>query len=114
MAPGADRVNVVILHPLTVAGLLRLLLGAVLLAAAAAKLLGGASGRNALRSYGVAGSRVRAVLWATLIAVEAGLGVAVAAGLPVASEGAAALLGLFAVALVVAIARGRTGLPCGC
>jgi hypothetical protein len=54
------------------------------------------------------------VLWGTLIAVEAGLAVAVAARAPGASEGAAALLGLFAVALVVAIARGRAGSPCGC
>jgi hypothetical protein len=86
----------------------------VLLAAAAAKLLGGASARGALRSYGVADSRARAVLWGTLIAVEAGLAGAVGAGAPGASEGAAALLGLFAVALVMAISRGRAGSPCGC
>lgn len=86
----------------------------MLLAAAAAKLLGGASGRNSLRSYGVRQASARAVLWGTLIAVEAGLGGAVAAGLPGASEGAAALLALFAVALVVAIARGHAGSPCGC
>jgi hypothetical protein len=91
-----------------------LLLGAVLLAAAASKLLGGASGRNALRSYGVGRASARALLWGTLIAVEAGLGGTVAAGLSGASEGAAALLAVFAVALVIAIARGRAGSPCGC
>jgi hypothetical protein len=95
-------------------GLLRLLLGAVLLAAAVAKLRAGAPSRDALRSYGIESSRARAGLWAGTIAAEASLGVAVAAGLPGAAEGAAGLLGLFAVGLVAAIARGRAGSPCGC
>ena len=95
-------------------GLLRFLLAAVLLLAAAAKLRSGTRGRDALRSYGFASSRARAGLWGGAIAAEAGLGAALAAGVPGAAEGAAALLGLFAVALLVAIARGRTGSPCGC
>ena len=86
----------------------------MLLAAAGAKLGGGASARSALRSYGVTSARARAAVWASLIVLEAVLGVAVAAGLPGAAGSAAALLGLFAAALVVAIARGRAGSPCGC
>ena len=86
----------------------------MLFASAAAKLLGGASARNALRSYGISSSRARAALWGALITAEAGLAAAVAADVPGAAEAAAALLGLFAVALAVAIAEGRAGSPCGC
>jgi hypothetical protein len=99
---------------LTVVGLLRLALGAVLVAAAAGKLLAGGRARDGLRSYAVRPGRARAALWAGTIAAEAGLGVALAADVPGAAEGAAGLLGLFALALVAAIARGRTGSPCGC
>jgi hypothetical protein len=99
---------------LTVAGLLRIVLGAVLFATAAAKLRTGAKGRDALRSYGIASARARGALWAAMILVEAALGIAVAAGARGAAEGAAALLALFAVGLVVAIGRGRAGSPCGC
>jgi hypothetical protein len=99
---------------LTVVGLLRFSLSAVLLVAAAAKLASGRSGRDALRSYGIAEPTVRAILWGSAIAAEAGLAVAVAAGLPGATEAAAGLLAFFALALVVAIARGRAGAPCGC
>ena len=95
-------------------GLLRLLLGATLLVAAGAKLAGGTQARDALRSYGISDRRVRAGLWALTIAVEAGLGIAVALGVPGAAAGAAALLGVFAAALVIAIRRGRAGAPCGC
>jgi hypothetical protein len=99
---------------LTVVGLLRFSLSAVLLVAAAAKLASGRSGRDALRSYGIAESGIRAILWGAAIASEAGLAVAVAAGLPGATEAAAGLLAFFALALAVAIARGRAGAPCGC
>jgi hypothetical protein len=95
-------------------GLLRLLLAAVLLASAVAKLRAGARARDALQSYGVRPGWARAALWAGAIAAEAGLGAAVAARGPGAALGAAGLLGLFALALVSAIARGRTGSPCGC
>jgi Methylamine utilisation protein MauE len=99
---------------LTVVGLVRVLLGTVLLVAAAAKLRAGRRGRDALRSYGFESPRLRAGLWGATIAAEAGLGAALAADVPGAAQGAAALLTLFAVALVVAIGRGRTGSPCGC
>jgi hypothetical protein len=98
----------------TVAGLVRVLLGAVLLATAVVKLRAGRKGRDALRSYGIASEQARTALWAGTILAEAGLGGALAAGVPGAAEGAAALLGLFTAALVAAIALGRAGSPCGC
>ena len=94
-------------------GLLRLVLAAVLLGSAAAKLAAGERGRRALASYGLHG-RGAAAAWAGTIALEGVLGVAVAAGVPGAAEAAAVLLGLFTLLLVVAIARGRAGQPCGC
>jgi hypothetical protein len=98
---------------LTVVGLLRLVLAAVLLGSAAAKLASGGRGRRALASYGLHG-RAAAAAWTGTIAVEALLGVAVAAGVPGSAAAAAVVLGLFTVLLVVAIARGRAGQPCGC
>ena len=85
----------------------------MLLGSAATKLAAGERGRRALASYGLHG-RAAAAAWAGTIALEGVLGVTVAAGLPGAAEAAAALLGLFTLLLVVAIARGRTGQPCGC
>jgi hypothetical protein len=98
---------------LTVVSLLRLVLAAVLLGSAAAKLAAGERGRRALASYGLHGRRA-ATAWAVTIALEAVLGVAVAADVPGAAEAAAVLLALFTLLLVVAIARGRAGRPCGC
>ena len=99
---------------MTVAGLLRFVLGAVLLAAAAAKLLGGGSARAALRSYGVKRPPARSTLWAATIAAETALAAALFVGVSGASEAAAVLCGIFVLALVAAIARGRAGSPCGC
>jgi hypothetical protein len=98
---------------LTVVGLLRLVLAAVLLGSAAAKLAAGERGRRALASYGLHGPGAAAV-WAGTIALEGVLGIAVAAGVPGAAEAAAVTLALFTLLLVVAIARGRAGQPCGC
>lgn len=95
-------------------GLLRFLLAAVLLASAAAKLVSGRSGREALGSYGIAWPGARAALWGGAIAAEALLASGVAAGLRGASEGAAVLLAVFALALALAILLGRAGAPCGC
>jgi hypothetical protein len=99
---------------LTVVGLLRFVLAAVLLASAGAKLVSGRSGREALGSYGIARPGARAALWAGAIAAEAVLAVGVAASVPGAAEAAAALLGVFALALAAAILGGRAGAPCGC
>jgi hypothetical protein len=98
---------------LSVVGLLGYVLAAVLLGSAAAKLAAGGRGRRALASYGLHG-RAATVAWAATIGLEAALGVLVAAGVPGSAEAAAVLLGLFTILLVVAIARGRSGQPCGC
>ena len=100
--------------PLTVVGLLRFLLAAVLLASATGKLVSGRSAREALGSYGIAWRWARAALWGGAIAAEAVLAVGVAASVPGAAEAAAALLGVFALALAAAIMAGRAGAPCGC
>jgi hypothetical protein len=86
----------------------------VLLGSAAAKLVAGAPARAALRSYGITRPRLQMALWAGLVLLETGLAVAVALKVPEAPEAAAVLLGLFTIALVVAIARGQAGAPCGC
>jgi Methylamine utilisation protein MauE len=98
---------------LTVVGLLRFVLAAVLLVAAAGKARSGARGRDALRSYGIKDPRLRAAAWAAAIVAEAALAIAVLVNAN-AALGASALLAAFAVAQVVAIARGRAGAPCGC
>jgi hypothetical protein len=99
---------------LTVVGLLRFLLAAVLLASAAAKLVAGRSGREALRSYGLESARARDALWGVVIVAETAVAVGLAAGVPGAAGAAATLLGVFALALAIAIRRGRAGAPCGC
>jgi Methylamine utilisation protein MauE len=99
---------------LTVVGLLRFLLAGVLLASAAAKLVAGRSGREALRSYGLESARARDALWGVVIVAETAVAVGLAAGVPGAAGAAATLLGVFALALAIAIRRGRAGAPCGC
>ena len=99
---------------LAVVDLLRFLLAAVLIGAAAAKLLAGSAGRAAFGSYGIERPRTRALLWGAAIAAETALGIAVATGVPGAAEAAAGLLGLFALVLVAAIVSGRAGRPCAC
>jgi hypothetical protein len=98
---------------LTVVGLLQGVLAAVLLLAAAGKARAGGSAREALRSYGLEDARLRAAAWATAIAAEVGLAVAVLVTVD-AALAAAALLAAFALAQTVAIVRGRAGAPCGC
>src|SRR5262245_45523423 len=99
---------------LSVAEFVRVLLAAVLAGAAAAKLGAGAAGRSALSSYGIRNRSIQAGLWALLILVETGLAVAVASSVTLAAEAAAALFAVFALALVIALAGGRAGAPCGC
>jgi hypothetical protein len=90
-----------------------LTLGLVLLAAAGLKLAGGAGARAALATYGLFG-RAAWAAWAGLIAVEAGLGVAVAAGVDTAAFAAALLMAGAAAVQIGAILAGRAGAPCGC
>lgn len=95
-------------------GLLRLVLAAVLIAAAGAKAVSGRASRDALRSYGVDGEDARTAIWVGTIVTELALAAAVAAGVSWAPVAAAALLGLFALVQVAALMRGRRGAPCGC
>ena len=93
--------------------LVAIVLGLMLLGAAALKLAGGGRARTALATYGLRG-RGAAAAWAALIAIEAGLGVAVAAGVDGTAYAAAGLMAVFALAQAVLIAGGRAGAPCAC
>jgi uncharacterized membrane protein YphA (DoxX/SURF4 family) len=88
-----------------------LVLGLVLLASAVLKLADPAGTRAALATYGLPARRVA---WGVLVAVEAALGVAVAAGFAAAAYAAAALLAVFCAAQAVALASGHGGAPCAC
>ena len=112
--PESIRALCILTAPLTVLGLLRFLLAAVLLASAAAKLAAGRSAREALRSYGLESARARNALWGAVIVAETAVAIGLAAEIPGAAGAAAILLGVFAFALVTAIRRGRAGAPCGC
>jgi len=92
----------------------QLLLGALLLASAAAKLAAPTRARAALATYGLASPRARAAAHAGALAIEAVLGVAVALGSDPAAYAAAALMLAFAALLASALRAGRAGAPCGC
>ena len=91
-----------------------LVLGLVLLASAVLKLVDPVGTRAALATYGVRGEGLARALWGGLIAVEAALGVAVAAGIDAAAYAAAGLLAAFCAAQAAALAAGRAGAPCAC
>jgi methylamine utilization protein MauE len=86
----------------------------VLAGSAALKLASPGSSRAALATFGVEGEPLRWLGWAILVATELGLAIGVAAGSDEAAWLAAAMLTLFAAALVGAILRGRAGAPCAC
>jgi hypothetical protein len=89
-----------------------LVLGLVLVASAAFKLADRHGTQAALGTYGIrSGARA---LWVALVAVEAALGVAVAAGSDAGAYAGAGLLALFAGAQIAALASGRGGAPCAC
>ena len=91
-----------------------LVLGLVLVAAAVLKAAGGATARAALATYGVRSPQLAMAVWVGLIAVEATLGIGVAAGLSWAASAAAILMAGACAAQVAAILAGRTGAPCAC
>lgn len=93
---------------------IQLLLAAVLLGGAAAKLAAPRATRAALATYGLTGPRSRAVVWSGAVVAEAGLGSGVALGSDAAAWAAAALLAGFALLLLRALRAGRAGAPCGC
>src|SRR5581483_12218663 len=101
-------------RPMGVAEVLRVCVAAALVAAALAKLLGGAESRAALRSWGLVRPETRHAAWAALVVVEASLAVLVAVAVPGAAEAVAATFVVFTAAHAVQLARGRAGKPCGC
>ncbi|MEQ8833729.1 MAG: hypothetical protein RIB67_04715 [Miltoncostaeaceae bacterium] len=97
-----------------IALVLALALGALLLGSAALKAAAPVRSADALATFGIRRPvQARVLLWA-LVAVEAALGVAVAAGWRPAAWAAAALMLAFAAALAAALASGRAGRPCAC
>ena len=93
---------------------LRVGLGIVLAGAALAKLARPRESIAALASFGFEGGPLRPIAWASLIAIELALAVAVALGSDAAAYGASALMLLFAALTAGAILRGRAGSPCPC
>ena len=93
---------------------LRVGLGIVLAGAALAKLARPRESIAALASFGFEGGPLRPIAWASLIAIELALAIAVALGSDAAAYGATALMLLFAALTAGAILRGRAGLPCPC
>jgi len=92
----------------------RLLLGGVLVVAVVAKLTDVRAGQEALSGFGFGSPLARAAGFWSLVAVEAALAVGIVGGSTEAAVGGAALMALFALLMAGAIARGRTGEPCGC
>jgi hypothetical protein len=91
-----------------------LVLGLVLVASAALKLADPRGTRAALATYGLRSEAPARVVWGALLVVEAGLGIAVAAGIDAAAYAAGALLALFCATQAVALMTGRGGAPCAC
>ncbi len=94
--------------------LLQIALGAVLLVSAGLKLRAPARSIAALEPFGFAGGGISRLAFGCLVAAEAGLAVGVVAGSESAAMAAAALMAIFAFAMVGAILRGRAGAECAC
>jgi hypothetical protein len=97
-----------------VAALAAWTLAAVLVGAVVLKLRDPAAGEAALATYGLRRAGARRAVWGAVIAVELALAVGLALGSAVAAYLAAVLFAGFALALGLALARGRRGEPCGC
>jgi methylamine utilization protein MauE len=93
--------------------ILRLGLGAFLIASAALKLASPERTRLGLATFGLAGAAAWAA-WTGLIAAELGLAVAVIAGSDDAAWASAAMMLILAGVLTSALIQGRAGAPCGC
>lgn len=91
-----------------------LVLAALLLAAAGLKLAAPRTSAAALATFGIRPPRLQRAAWTAVLVAEVVLAVTVALGLDPAAYAAAALMALFAVAQLVALARGRRGAPCAC
>lgn len=91
-----------------------MLLAAALGGAALAKLASPASSQAALATFGIGEGVLRRVAWGSLVAVELGLALGVGLGSERAAYAAAALMAMFALLMVSAMLRGRSGAPCAC
>lgn len=92
----------------------RLILTAVLFAAAAAKLARPRQATAAMATYGFRTPLTRRIAFAFVVAAEVALAVGVAVGSDEAAYAAAALMALFALTLGGEMLRGKAGEPCGC
>ena len=97
-----------------IALIVRILLGAFLLASAALKLASPQASREATATFGVTGPRAQSLVFVALVLVEAALGAGVIAGLGLFAPVAAFVMAMFAAALIATIMRGRAGAPCAC
>src|SRR2546421_8812874 len=97
-----------------VAALAAWTLASVLAGAALLKLRDPAAGQAALATYGLRHAGARRAAWSAVIAIELALAIGMALGSAVAAYLAAGLFAGFALALGVALVRGRRGEPCGC
>ena len=96
-------------------GVVARLVGALVLAGSAAlKLASPGSSRASLATFGIEGELARWGAWGLLVATELALAGGIAAGSGQAAVLAAALMMLFAAALLGALLRGRAGAPCAC
>lgn len=89
-------------------------LAAVLLVAAATKLVDPRRSAGAMATFGFSGGRSQAAALAGVIAAELALAAGIALGSETAAYLAAAMMLLFAATLGSAMMRGRTGAPCAC
>jgi methylamine utilization protein MauE len=92
----------------------RLVLAALLLAAAGLKLADPRRARAALATFGIGSARSQRATHAAIVAAEIALAAGVAAGADLAAYLAAGLMLAFALALTRVLGAGRAGAPCGC
>jgi hypothetical protein len=78
------------------------------------KLASPGSSRASLGTFGIEGEISRWGAWGLLVVIELGLAVGIIAGSDQAALLAAALMTMFAAALLGALLRGRAGAPCAC
>jgi len=89
-------------------------LALVLAGSAVLKLASPGSSRASLGTFGIEGEISRWGAWGLLVVIELGLAVGIIAGSDQAALLAAALMTMFAAALLGALLRGRAGAPCAC
>jgi len=90
------------------------ILGAVLLVAAALKLRNPDRSAASMSTYGFPPGAPRWLALGIVVAAELALGAGVIAGLDQAAFAAAALMALFALTMISTILQGKAGKPCAC